>query len=511
MEAPRLLIVEVDKMMANFLAGRFAEVSDIRFDVGITFSGEDALNMVSSDPFDVVLLESELPGIDGIETLRKIKQVDGDTQAILLTEDPSSESVLRALREGAYDLIQKPFEFEQLVETVKNALERRELLFERRRLIKNLSEANDELVRDNRLLLESSTEAEDELKLRRNQIRSFTSYLEKSNMVTGVSECAQLAVRSAMEILDRKQAFLLFLEESHLLVKELSVFENQFWKGQRVDLSAFERLLEEAESAEVLGYEADGSVRHLACVRLSNAGEPVGILCIGNSDDGRPFEEAELSILTEFGGCVSSTLRSALLLDQIHRTYLETILALLMASETKDRDIRVHSQRVADYSVRIAREIGLLENDALMVRYAALLHDVGKIGLKDELLEKKEDLSESELGEIREHEILSDNIVAPMKFLDRARPMIRHHHERYDGGGYPDGLSGNEIPLGARIVAVGDAFDALTSRRSYHQTRSKDEALALMESDSGWFDPEVLEAFKRVLEKESGPAWEEEG
>ncbi|MFQ5910784.1 MAG: response regulator, partial [Thermoplasmata archaeon] len=182
MEAPRLLIVEVDKMMANFLARRFSEVSEVRFDVGITFSGEDALNMVSSSPFDVVLLEAELPGIDGMETLKGIKQVDGDTQAILLAEDPSPESIMRALREGAYDFVQKPFEFEQLFETVRNALERRELLLERRRLISNLSEANEKLARDNQLLLESSNRAEAELKLRRTQIRAFTSYLESSNM-----------------------------------------------------------------------------------------------------------------------------------------------------------------------------------------------------------------------------------------------------------------------------------------------------------------------------------------
>jgi HD-GYP domain-containing protein (c-di-GMP phosphodiesterase class II) len=145
-----------------------------------------------------------------------------------------------------------------------------------------------------------------------------------------------------------------------------------------------------------------------------------------------------------------------------------------------------------------------------MIKYAALLHDLGKIGLSQDILDKEEELTADELGEIRQHEIMSDRIVAPMKFLDETRPMIRHHHERFDGKGYPDGLSGEDIPLGARIVSVADAFDALTSSRPYHERLTRDEAVLKMEADEGWFDPRVLDAFKRVLEKEGGPGWEEE-
>jgi putative nucleotidyltransferase with HDIG domain len=510
METPKLLIIEEDKIMANFLARRFSETPDMHFDVGITFSGEDALNMISSNPFDVVLLENELPGIDGLETLQRIRSNDNDIQAVLLAEDPPMELLMSALREGVYDVVLKPFEFEHLLGTVKNAVAKRELLVSRSRLIKSLSQTNERLAKDNQSLMVSKTSADEELRKARERRKGLTAYLSASNTGAGVPESAELVIKSAVDMLNRKQVIILFLEEDNLVVKEVTVFEHQFLMGQQVGIEPFREVLYGADEAVLLDYTAEGSTRSLACVRLVNAGEPVGLLCVGNSDDGRPFENAELSILKEFGSCVSISLRSAFLLDQIHKTYLQAILSLLLVSETKDPDIRVHSQRVADYSVKIAREMGFSEADALMVKYAALLHDLGKIGLSQDLLDKEEKLTPDELGEIRQHEIMSDRIVAPMKFLEKTRPMIRHHHERFDGKGYPDGLSGEDIPLGARIVSIADAFDALTSSRSYHERLTRDEAVLKMEADSGWFDPGVLEAFKRVLEKEGGPGWEEE-
>jgi putative nucleotidyltransferase with HDIG domain len=510
MDASKLLIVEEDKIMANFLARRFSEIAELHFDVGITFSGEDALNMISSTPFDVVLLEAQLPGIDGIETFRRMRTVDAEMQAVLLAEDPPVELIMSAMREGVYDVVLKPFEFEHLLGTVRNAISRHELLVSRSRLIKSLSETNERLARDNQILLESRSSSDEELKRLRDQVRGFGSYLADSNVGEGVLESAQVVVKSTAGIANRKQVILLFLEGENLIVKEATVFEHQLLRGQKIPIGPFEELLRESRRAEIINYTGDGTTRSMACVRLLNAGEPIGILCVGNSDDGRPFTDADLSVLTEFGSCVSVSLRGAMLVDEIHKTYLQAILSLLIVAETKDPGIRVHSQRVADYAVKIAREMDMLERDVAMVKYAALLHDLGKIGLSEDLLNKQGDLTPDELGEIRQHEIMSDRIVAPMKFLEKTRPMIKHHHERFDGKGYPDGISGENIPFGARIVSVADAFDALTSSRSYHERLTRDEAVLKMEADSGWFDPKILEAFKRVLEKEVGPGWEEE-
>ena len=509
MEAPKLLLVEVDKMVANYLAAQFAEVSDMQFDVGVTFSGEDAVNMVSTNPYDIVLMETALPGIDAVEALKRIKDVDGEIEVILIGDQPAPESILGGFREGAYDFMVKPYSFDELLQTVKNAIERRGVLQERKKLIKNLWEANSRLSADNEKLVASRAAADRQLEGSQKQLHAFASFWEKSNTECSLSECVELIVRSAMKILERKEIALLFLEEDHLVVRNASAFEPQFKRGHKVPLTRFKGLFEESRRAAVLEFQTKSGVRSVACVPLVCAEEPVGVLCVGGSTD-LPFKKADVTALTEFGSVVSISLRNALLLDRIHRTHLEAILALLLAAETKDPDIRVHSQRVADYSVKIAQELRLPPSDVLMVRYGALLHDLGKIGLPDELLRKTGEPTETELEEIRQHELSSDRIVTPMKFLEETRPMIRHHHERFDGAGYPDGLSGDSIPLGARIITVADCFDALTSTRSYHERLTRDEALLKMEEDYGWFDPEILEAFKKVLGKESGPGWMEE-
>lgn len=509
MEAPKLLLVEVDKMVANFLAAQFAEVSDMQFDVGVTFSGEDAVNMVSSTHYDIVLMETSLPGMSAVEALSRIKDVDGEIEVILAGDQPTSESILGGFREGAYDFMVKPYTFEQLLQTVKNAIERQGVLRERKKLIKNLWEANERLTADNQKLESYRAQAEKRVSGDQQQMHAFAAYLEKSGTERSLSECGELAVRSAVKVLGRNEVALLLLEKDHLIVRNASAFEPQFQKGKRVPLTRFERLFKESRRAMVIGFRTQAAVRPVACVPLLSGQNPIGVLCVGGNGDALPFRDADLALLTEFGAVVSMSLRNALLVDRIHRTHLQAILALLLAAETKDPDIRIHSQRVADYSVKIAQELRLPVTEVLMVRYGALLHDMGKIGLPDELLRKTGEPTERELEEIKRHEISSDRIVSPMKFLDETRPMIKHHHERFDGAGYPDGLSGDSIPLGARIIAVADCFDALTSTRSYHERLTRDEALLKMEEDYGWFDPEILEAFKKVLEKEGGQGWEE--
>lgn len=185
------------------------------------------------------------------------------------------------------------------------------------------------------------------------------------------------------------------------------------------------------------------------------------------------------------------------------KVYLETIQALASAIEAKDPYTKGHSERVAKLAVAIAEELKM-DNDLISnLHYAALLHDIGKIGIPEPILNKPCKLSEEEFAKIKVHPELGANIVKKVDFLLQASFFIRYHHERLSGSGYPEGLKGEEIPLGAQIIAVADVFDALTTDRPYRKAMTVEEALKEIEQASGVdFRPDVVRALKRVLEKE---------
>ncbi|HEU5160650.1 MAG TPA: HD-GYP domain-containing protein [Streptosporangiaceae bacterium] len=187
--------------------------------------------------------------------------------------------------------------------------------------------------------------------------------------------------------------------------------------------------------------------------------------------------------------------------------YEATIATLCQAVETKDFYTRGHSERVSRGSVMIAQEIGMRPERVKAIRYAGMLHDVGKLGVPTKVLQKPGGLTEEELAAIQLHPMRGLEIVREIGFLDEALAGIMHHHEKMDGRGYPMGLAGDEIPVFARIIAVADAFDCMTSDRSYRGRRALEEAIAeLRRSSGGHFDPDVVDAFLRALERDGWPS-----
>jgi len=188
------------------------------------------------------------------------------------------------------------------------------------------------------------------------------------------------------------------------------------------------------------------------------------------------------------------------LYQSLEQGYLETILALANSIDSKDPYTRGHSQRVGDISAAIGRELGLLEPDVKLLRYAGILHDIGKIGIIDTILGKQEQLTAEEMDVMREHPAIGASIVEPVTFLGAARAAVKSHHEKWNGGGYPEGLAGEAIPLVARIVACADTWDACTTTRPYQRAMSLQAALDVMERLRGVaLDPAVVDALRRVL------------
>ncbi len=186
----------------------------------------------------------------------------------------------------------------------------------------------------------------------------------------------------------------------------------------------------------------------------------------------------------------------------MRRLFMSAIASLAAAIDERDPYTRGHSERVTDYSLAISDEMGLDSKKREIVHIAALLHDIGKIGIDDDILRKPSGLNKSEYMVIKQHPGKGANIMSPIKQLKKIIPSMRHHHERYDGEGYPDGIKGEKIPMPARIIAVSDTFDAMTSDRPYQVAMDDEEVVALIQSWAGTrFDPQVCKAFVKAYQK----------
>jgi len=204
-----------------------------------------------------------------------------------------------------------------------------------------------------------------------------------------------------------------------------------------------------------------------------------------------------------FASQAAVAIQEAKLCEDIHRTYFNTIRSLVLAMEARDPYTRGHADRVTRYSISIARELGLTEQDIEILRYAGEVHDVGKIAISDLVLNKPGKLTPSERASIEVHPVRGAEMLEPLQFLRPAIPLVRHHHERYDGRGYPDGLAKDGIPVMARIMACADAFDAMTSDRPYRKSRMTIEnALFEIEENMGTqFDPKIARVFIKIIRK----------
>ncbi len=192
---------------------------------------------------------------------------------------------------------------------------------------------------------------------------------------------------------------------------------------------------------------------------------------------------------------------------EIQSAYLQTVTSLCAAIEAKDRYTRGHSDRVYYYCTLIGRRLQVQDSSFESLALASVLHDIGKIGIPDSILLKSSSLTESEFAVIRTHPELAEDILVPLPFLETTRQVIRHHHERYDGGGYPDGLKENQISIEARILAVADAYDAMRSNRPYRAALSTEMSLAQLESEAGkQFCPLCVSALRMgILEEGECP------
>ncbi len=231
-------------------------------------------------------------------------------------------------------------------------------------------------------------------------------------------------------------------------------------------------------------------------------GEVVGVLNVNNKIDGSEFTEDELELLNTLAGQTAVSLENAKLYTDLQKSYFDTIRALVNAIEAKDKYTRGHSERVTCYALEIGKRLNLSPKRLEILQHASILHDIGKIGTDLNILNKTGFLTIEEFEVVKEHPLVGSQILDPISFLDEVKSIIAEHHERYDGKGYPLGKKGVEISLESRIIAICDAFDAMTSDRPYRKALSKETALEEIKRCAGTqFDPQLVDIFACVLEE----------
>jgi putative nucleotidyltransferase with HDIG domain len=241
----------------------------------------------------------------------------------------------------------------------------------------------------------------------------------------------------------------------------------------------------------------------LASIPLTFKSRVLGVLNVSSRKTKEPFSSIDAEILKIISLQSAVALQNFKLIKEQQQNYLDTIITLAKAIDARDPYTYRHSHNVTRYAVSIAEELKLPLKTAEDLKYAGLLHDIGKISIKDHILLGSERLTEEEFAQIKSHPAKGEEIIKSLPFLQEAAKMVRHHHEYFDGKGYPDGLEGKRIELGARILKVADSFDAMTTDRLYHKALGLEDAIREMEEKKGAdFDPEIVDAFIAVLSKE---------
>jgi len=250
-----------------------------------------------------------------------------------------------------------------------------------------------------------------------------------------------------------------------------------------------------------------GNIRYASkafiCIPLRKHNELIGVLNVNSNDTSKQFSDRDVRLLTILVEQAGFTLENIELHFDLQNFYIEFVQTLLRAIDAKDHDTCEHATRTRVYVLLTAKKFKLPEQLLQNIEYAALMHDIGKIGIDESILQKAGQLTKEERKTIEQHPAIGSKIISPEGFLSPVAAMVLYHQEWFDGTGYPDGLKGEAIPIGSRIISVVDAFDAMTSGRPYRAAIDVLAAVAELRKFSGTqFDPKVVEYFVEVLSEE---------
>ena len=463
-DAARILVVDDERVIREILA-EFLTLEG--FSVNSVEDGEKALTELRLHPYDLLITDLKMPRLSGLQLLEKVEAERLGVLTVLMTGFGTVETAIEAMKKGAYDYLLKPFKVEEVIHVVRRALTRQRLQAENIRLREALT------------------------------IYKVSEAIALSHDIEKIFD---VVLRAA---LDEAKADVATL---HLLDARTGEY------AERVKLIATDGARAGRYFTEA---RAPAELASFVSVPLQVRGTMVGVLNVFSFTSGKKFDEGHRKMLSVLASRAASAIENARLYGELvasndsltranlslEEMFQQTVAGFAQALEESDLYTRGHSERVAQYSEILARGLTLPNAEIRRIVQAGVMHDVGKIGVRYDMLNKPGKLTPEEVAVFRQHPEKGKRILDPVPCLHGLIDGCWCHHEWFDGGGYPRGLSGQSIPLVGRIVAIADAYDAMTSDRAYRRALPHEVAIGEIERCAGTqFDPELAEAFVHYIE-----------
>ncbi|NNG01804.1 MAG: response regulator [Desulfobacteraceae bacterium] len=465
-------------------------------------NGRVASQLIEKEQIDCCFTDINMPEMDGLELAEYIRKHDNTLPVVIMTGYPSLENTIKTLKNGVVDFLVKPVNLKQMELCVQRVFRERELFIKNVILTKELESKRRIETLNNELLHKV-----DELNTLNHIMSDFT-------VVSASSEVFTRVVEMSIELTHADEARLYMVNEAIDAPFEIASFQAgdacscDLLDNQAIDPVVEQMILDiQTDQKPLLISNNNGhgklpdKIRSLMLVPLTIRHKIFGVLSVSALTGKIRFTEKELYYLTFMTNRAAYAIENLALYENIFENLFATLYAFVRAIEARDPYTEQHSNRVTRIALALSHELGCTEEEQDILKVAGRLHDIGKIGIRDEILLKPDRLTVEEYNVIKEHPVIGAEIVGQLGLWDREKQIIRCHHERFDGNGYPDGLGGDDIPLLGRILSVADVYDAIASDRAYRKRMEESRILDIMYGGAGTqFDPLIIKSFKKLYE-----------
>lgn len=471
------------------------------YEVYTASNGIEAIKIIETVKIGCCFTDINMPEMDGLELAEQIRKIDNTLPVIVMTGYPSLENTIRTLKNGVVDYLVKPVNLEQM------ELSLRRIMRERGLFVENLI-LREEIERRERLKALNQ-----ELLSRVDELNTLNRIMDDFSGSGSTYEIFNRVVGLGMDVVkaDRVNFYINAGHDSSFVPIASTDMDHTVHEGVSPELGNFfldviadDKPCLISRNCGVAGLTEQ--IQSFMVVPVKIREKPFGVVTASaiahkEIDQAKHFTDKDIYYMSFLAQKAAAAIENIALYENIYDNLFSTLYAFVAALEARDSYTRKHSTRVADVSYILGKTMGCSEEELDILSFAGQLHDIGKIGIRDDILLKPGRLTDEEFEKIKEHPAIGAEIVSKLGLWDREQDIIRHHHEYFNGNGYPDGLQGYEINRLARILSVSDAFDAMSSDRAYRKKMDKEKVVSIIKESSGsQFDPEVVEAFLTIFD-----------